>query len=117
MSFANALKKAVSKTFKVLGGNITIRRTVLGGYNVQTGTTVEKFTDTTIKGVVSNVSSNEVNDLIEAQDKRLTISAGDIDFLPTTKDKVIIEGIEYSIIQILTNEQGNIPISFELILR
>jgi hypothetical protein len=87
MSLANALKKAASKTLSKLGGDVT------------------------------NVNRSEVNDLIESQDKRLTISAGDLTFVPTTKDRVVISSVEFKIIQVVTNEQNNTAISFDLILR
>ena len=104
MSIANALKKAASKTIKVLGGDITYRRVTTGIYNPTSGSMSEVKTDVNIKGVVSNVTRSEVSDLVSSQDKRLTISAGDITFTPTTFDRVVISGTEYKIIQINTNE-------------
>ena len=117
MSFANALKKAASKTLSKLGGDVTIRQVTAGSYNTTTGAIAETLSDTTIKGALSNVSRNQVNDLIESQDKILTISAGDLSFVPTTKDKVVISSVEFKIIQVITNEQNNTAISFDLILR
>ena len=66
---------------------------------------------------MNNVNRSEVNDLIESQDKILTISAGDLTFVPTTKDRVVISSVEFKIISVTTNEQNNTPISFELVLR
>ena len=109
MSLAKALKK--------LGGHVTIRQVTLEAYNTPTGAITESTSDTTIKGVLSNVTRNQVNDLIESQDKQLTISAGDITFVPTTKDRVVISSVEFKIIQVLTNEQNNTAVSFDLILR
>ncbi len=117
MSFANALKKAASKTLSKLGGEVTIRRITAGSYNTTTGSITESTSDTTIKGSLSNVNRSEVNGLIESQDKILTISAGDLSFVPTTKDKVVISSVEFKIISISVNEQNNTPISFELVLR
>ena len=117
MSIANALKKASSKTIKVLGGDITYRRVTTGIYNPTTGSMSEVKTDVSIKGVVSNVSKAEVSDLVSSQDKRLTISAGDITFTPTTFDRVVISGTEHKVVQINTNEQGNTAISFDIFLR
>ena len=96
---------------------MTIRQVTLGSYNTTTGAITESTADTTIKGVLSNVTRNQVNDLIESQDKQLTISAGDITFVPTTKDRVVISSVEFKIIQVLTNEQNNTAVSFDLILR
>ena len=117
MSLAKALKKAASASLKKLGGDVTIRQVTLGSYNTTTGAITESTSDTTIKGVLSNVTRNQVNDLIESQDKQRTISAGDITFVPTTKDRVVISSVEFKIIQVLTNEQNNTAVSFDLILR
>ena len=117
MSIANALKKAASASLKKLGGDVTIRKVTAGSYNTTTGAITESTSDTTIKGVVSDVARNEVNDLIESQDKRLIISAGDLTFVPTTKDRVVISSVEFKIIQVITNEQNNTAVSFDLILR
>ena len=134
MSLANALKKAASKTLSKLGGDVTIKQITAGSYvtslddvssfdsisNIDdfTGGTIEESIESfSIKGVVSNFSRNEVNDLIESQDKILTISAGDLTFVPTTKDRVVISSVEFKIISIVVNEQNNTPISFELVLR
>ena len=117
MSLANALKKAASKTLSKLGGDVTIRQVTAGAYNTTTGAITESTSDTTIKGALNNVSRNQVNDLIESQDKLLTISAGDITFVPTTKDRVVISNVEFKIVQVITNEQNNTPVSFDLILR
>ena len=117
MSIANALKKAASKTIKALGGDITYRRVTTGIYNPTSGSMSEVKTDVNIKGVVSNVTRSEVSDLVSSQDKRLTISAGDITFTPTTFDRVLISGTQYKVVQINTNEQDNIAISFDIFLR
>ena len=117
MSLANALKKAASASLKKLGGDVTIRKVTAGAYNTTTGAIAESTSDTTIKGALSNVSRNQVNDLVESQDKLLTISAGDLTFAPTTKDRVVISNVEFKIIQVITNEQNNTAVSFDLILR
>ena len=117
MSLANALKKAASASLKKLGGDVTIKRFTGGTYDQASGTFFTNESTATIKGALSGVSRNQVNDLIESQDKRLTISAGDITFVPTTKDKVVISSVEFKIIQVIVNEQNNTPISFDLVLR
>ena len=117
MSLANALKKAASSSIKKLGGDITYRRVTTGIYNPTTGSMSEVKTDVSIKGVVSNVQKSEATDLVSSQDKRLTISAGDITFTPTTFDRIVISGTEYKVIQINTNEQNNVAISFDFFLR
>ena len=117
MSLANALKKAASASLKKLGGDVTIRQVTAGAYNTTTGAISESTSDTTIKGALSNVARTQVNDLIESQDKLLTISACDLTFVPTTKDRVVISNVEFKIVQVVINEQNNTAVSFDLILR
>ena len=117
MSLANALKKAASASLKKLGGDVTIKRFTDGVYDPISGTFFKNESTVTTKGVIGNVSRNQVNDLIESQDKTITISAGDLTFVPTTKDRVVISSVEFKIIQVLINEQNNTPLSFDLILR
>jgi hypothetical protein len=117
MSLANALKKAASKTLSKLCGNETNRKVTAGSYNATTGSISETTADTTVKGILENVTRSQVNDLIEQQDKILTIAANDLDYVPTTKDRVVISSVEFKIIAVNTNEQNNTPISFEIVLR
>jgi len=117
MGIASSLKKAASAVIKVTGGDITYRRVTTGIYNPTSGSMSEVKSDISIKGVLDNVTRSEVTDLISNQDKKLIISAGDITFTPTTFDRVVISGTEYKIIQINTNEQNNIAISFDIFLR
>ena len=134
MNISGALKNIASKTLGALGGDVTIKQVTAGSYvtsfndissfdsvsNIDDftgGTIQESFNNFTIKGVTQNATRLEANNLIESQDKRLTISAGDLTFAPTTKDRVVISGVEFKIIQVITDEQNNIPVKFDLILR
>jgi hypothetical protein len=99
------------------GGTATIRRVVPGVYNPTTGTVSETTTDTAVRGVLEDVNLREVNDLIQAGDKRLMIAAADIANPPTTADRVIIESRTLQVIEVRTIEQDNQPITYELILR
>ena len=117
MNISKGVIKGISSGMRAVGGTITYRRVTTGIYNSTSGSISEVKSDSTVKGVVSNVTRSEVTDLVSSQDKRVTISAGDISFIPTTFDRVVISGTEYKIIQINTNEQGNAALSFDLFLR
>jgi len=99
------------------GGVATIRRVTLGAYNTTTGTAAETTSDTELRGVLEDVNLREVNDLIQAGDKRLTIAAADTAAPPTMADRVIIAGRTLQVIKVRTIEQDNEPITYELILR
>jgi hypothetical protein len=117
MSLANPLRKVASKLMARFGGEATIRRVTMGSYNPTTGTAAETTTDTTVRGVLEDVSLREVNDLIQAGDKRLMIAAVDLASAPTTADRVIIAGRALQVIEVRTIEQDNTAITYELILR
>lgn len=117
MALASSLRKAANKVLKAVGGDVTIRRVTTGAYNTTTGVIGETTSDTTIKGFVEDVNAREVSDLIQADDRRLTIAASSLTYTPTTADRVVIESVTYQIISIKTEEQDNTAISYALILR
>jgi hypothetical protein len=117
MTLAIPLRKVASKLMAKFGGVATLRRVTPGIYNPTTGTVSESTSDTALRGVLEDVSLREVNDLIQAGDKRLTIAAADTAAVPTTADRVIISNRSLQIIEVRTIEQDNTAITYELILR
>ena len=110
-------RNATSKVLKAAGGNVTVRKVTAAAYNTTTGTVGETTADTTVKGFVEGVIAKQVDDLVKATDKRLTIAASDLDYTPTVSDRVVISSKVHQIIRVETTEQGNTAISYELILR
>jgi hypothetical protein len=117
MSLAAPLRKVASKLMSRFGGVATLRRVTPGIYNPTTGTVSEVVSDTALRGLLEDVNLREVNDLIQAGDKRLIIAAADTAAVPTTADRVIIGSRTLQVIQVRTIEQDNEPITHELILR
>jgi len=117
MGIASSLKKASTKVLSSVGGDVTIRRITTGAYNTTTGAVGETASDTTVKGFIEDVNKREVNDLIQADDRRLTIAAGSLTYTPTTADRVVISSIIHQIIRVEVVEQANTAITYQLILR
>jgi hypothetical protein len=117
MTLASPLRKVASKLMARFGGVATIRRVATGSYDPATGTIAETNTDTTVRGVLEDVNIREVNELVQAGDKRLIIAAADLSTAPTTVDKVLINSVVHQIIRIQTIEQDNTAITYEMILR
>jgi hypothetical protein len=117
MTLASPLRKVASKLMARFGGVATIRRVATGSYDPATGTIAETNTDTTVRGVLEDVNIREVNELVQAGDKRLIIAAADLTTAPTTVDKVLINSVVHQIIRIQTIEQDNTAITYEIILR
>ena len=118
MTLAGPLRRVASKLMNKFGSDVTIRSVTTGAYDPVTGTAAETTTDIGVNGTLEDVNLSEVNELIQASDKRLLIAALDLNGTTiTTADRVIIESITYQVISINTIEQGNQPITHELILR
>jgi len=115
MSISNALKKVL--TNKKLSADITFRAVSSGSYNTTTGVITESNTDTSIRGVLEDINNREVNELIEATDKKINIAAASLSSTPTTKDKVIVGSVTYSIIRVETNQLANDKLTFVCYLR
>lgn len=117
MALATPLRKVASKLMAKFGGAVTIRFVSPGVYNATTGAVSETTSDVALRGVLEDVNRREVNDLIQAGDKRLLIAAADVATVPGTEDRVLIGGITHQVIQVRAIEQDNTAITYELILR
>ena len=117
MALADSLRKVASKVVTKFGGDVTVRIVTAGAYDTSDGTISETESDTTIKGILEDVSLREVNELVQAGDKRLTVAADDLTTAPETKDRVVISSVVHQIIRVETREQDNTAITYELILR
>lgn len=117
MALATSLRSVASKLVAKFGGTATLRRVTVGSYNSTTGAVTETTTDTALRGVLQDVTKREVNDLIQAGDKRFIIAAADTSTVPTTADRVIIDNRNLQVVEVRTIEQDNTPITYELILR
>lgn len=124
MALSDSLRKVVSKAITKFGGDVTIQYVTLGTYNAETGENAENLSTLTVKGVLEDVKASELrkpstveNNLIQSDDKKLTIAASDLTSVPTVKDKVVINNVTHGIIIIETIEQANQPIAYQLFLR
>ena len=117
MALADSLARVASNVLKQFGGDVTVRYVTGGTYNATAGTINETESDTTVPGILEDVNLREVNGLLQAGDKRLTVAADDLVTAPETKDRVVIGSVVHQIIRVETTEQDNSAIIHELILR
>ena len=117
MALASPLRNVASKLMAKFGGVVTIRTITTGTYNTTTGAITETNSDTVVRGVLEDVNAREVNELVQAGDKKLLVAAADLTAAPTTVDKVLISSVVHQIIRVTTIEQDNTAITYELILR
>ena len=66
---------------------------------------------------MQNIAQSEVNELVQAGDKRLIVAAAELATAPETKDRVVISSVEHQIIEVQTIEHDNTAITMSLMLR
>ena len=104
------------------GTSATFRRIVTGAYNTTTGTAPTTETDTSIKGVLTDARTEELDDTVQLGDKKFWIDGSDVAADPTTEDVVVINSDIHRIIQVVRkgtefSQLFRAQHSFELTLR
>ena len=119
MAFNTAIAKVIKTVSEIsgIGTSVTYRKVTAGTYNETSGELSQSFSDTPLKGFFENINLREVNDLIQADDRKLTIPANSLTFTPSTTDQIVYSGVTYQIIRAGVNEQGGENLSYELYLR
>ena len=117
MGLASSLQKVANKVIGKLGGDVTVRIVTGGSYNTTTGAITESESDSTIKGVLSDVALREVNELVQAGDKILTVPAEEFTSRPNNRDKVLISSVIHQIIEVRVEEMNGIDLLYDFVLR
>ena len=117
MSKFRGLRKASSNILKAFSGDVVLKKTTTGKYNLSEGSASETITEVSIKGFLEDVTKFEANGLIMQNDKKLTISRGDITFEPTPADTVLVSGISYNVIQVDKDMVEGEDVIYQLYLR
>lgn len=117
MALGDLIAKVLPKAFAKVGTEVTFRSVSTGTYNTTNGTVAETNTDTEHVGVLSNVSEREVNDLVQASDKILTVPAEEFASRPSNRDKIVIGSVVHQIIDLRVEELTGVDLIYEFILR
>ena len=117
MALAQSLQKVAKKVIGKFGGAVKFRVVTRYGYDTATGAASSTTSTRSIKGVLDEVKSSEVNELVRASDKKLTVAALDLNKTPNTGDEVQINNVRYQIVEVNTIEQGSAAIVYDLFLR
>ena len=119
MGLAQALAKAATTATSIpgIGVDVVVRAVSTGSYNTTTGAIAETTSDTTVKGVFTDVNQREVNGLVQADDRKCNIPAESVSSVPTTADRIVAGGVNYQIIRVHTVSQAGTDLLYELFLR
>ena len=118
MGLASSLRSVAKKSLAKFGDDVTFRRITTGAYNTTTGNISETASDTTVSALIEDVNIREVNDLIQADDRKVTVAASALTNTPTTADRVVISGTSHQVIRVKTiTDGGTTAITYEVYLR
>jgi hypothetical protein len=99
-------RKVSSQLITKFGATITLTRVTEGVYDPSTGSTTNTETSETIIGVVDEYKSYDfVNGLAVAGDKKIICAASDV-AKPNLADKLTVQGIVYSILNVTETVSG-----------
>ena len=117
MALGDLIAKAIPKAFTKVGTEVTFRSVATGAYDTSDGTVAETNTDTEHKGTLRAVSESEVNELIQAGDKILTVPAEDFASRPNNRDKVLISSVIHQIVEVRVEEMNGVDLLYDFVLR
>ena len=118
MSLSRSLQKVASRVVSKFGADVVVRYISPGGYNPATGSIrTDNTTDVTVRAVLETVDLENVNEFVQAGDKRLIVAAADLPSAPTPKDVVLIRTVVHQIVQVDTTEPSQEAVVYEMILR
>lgn len=117
MALASSLQKVAAKVISTFGQTVTVQFFSYGSYNPETGAMVKSSSNSEIKGILQDITEREVNELVQATDKKLLVAKNALTSVPNTEDKVSIGGTVYQVIEVKTEQVQGSNIYYELILR
>ena len=97
------------------GKSINFISVVAGNYDPTTGEAMPNSTNKAIKAIVEDYKGQDYSsDLIEGGDKKVTVAAQAFNSIPTTSDKVEIDGLSYTIQAVKVIYSGDLAAIYEL---
>lgn len=92
-----AVSESVLDTF---GTTATLRQVALGDPCIKAGTQTNTNTDTILKGVLEAYRNREISDVVQATDRKFTMAASLITFIPDLNDVLVISSVIYAIVNV-----------------
>lgn len=101
------------------GKSIGFGRVEPGKYDTSTGTAAPAGVPSTVKAIVEPYRGQRLlAGLVEAGDMKLTIAAESFpDGEPTTEDTAVIDGVEFTVVNVLPTYSGELVALYEIQVR
>ena len=107
MTLDATARAAATKLIGQFGRLITLTTVTAGAYNPATGAAVPTTSDKSVKAIIEDFKGFEIaNELAQAGDKKITVSAADLASKPNPVDKVTVDGLVYTIVSVKAVSSG-----------
>lgn len=118
MSLDTKIRRAVQKVVHTVGTTVTIRRVTTGTYSPTLGTLTNPEVDYAVVGRLDDYTDRElVQTSVKAGDRKLTLAAMDLAFVPVVHDKAVIDDVVFDIVRVVREMAQNLPAMYVLQLR
>lgn len=117
MSLDSALQSVASRVLTIFGTSVTIRRVTVGTYSTATRSQAPTNTDYMVKGRLDNYTDKEIQGTIQAGDRKLTIAAADVVFVPVPHDKAVIGSVPFDVVAVTREQVVDSPALYILQIR
>jgi len=100
------------------GKPVTLKEFTGNTFDPSTGTNTPSYSNHSVNGVIDDYSENRTDGtLVKVGDLRLSVPAKDLTFNPSTEDKVVIDSVEWSIVNPQRIYSGEQVATYQLQIR
>jgi len=101
----------------VHGTAATLRAISRASYSPTTGLTTDTPTNTSVSGVLVEYEAHEVNDQIQAGDRRFLLPATQVSTAPVADDHLLVGSQTFRIVRVTTQQAPTRNVIYDLQLR
>lgn len=117
MSLDTRIRRAARRTIHAVGTTVTIRRKTIGAYSPASGTVSSSAEDFDVTGRLDDYMDRELSNTIHAGDRKLTLAASDLSFVPAVHDLIVIDDVPHDVVRVTREMAQHEPAMYVLQLR
>lgn len=100
MSLDRAVQRIAQTAIRAVGTAVTIQRVATPTYDPATGRASSSITTQTPPARLDVYTDREIQGTIKAGDRKVIIAAVDLDWVPSTSDRVMIANVRHEVIRV-----------------
>ena len=107
MTLDATARRAATKLIGQFGRSIILTTVTAGAYNPATGSATPTTSNANVKAIIEEYKGFDIaNDLAQAGDKKVTVSAADLAAKPSPVDRLTIDGLVFTVVGVQAVSSG-----------